>query len=86
MQTVAMLRYAEGRAQFVTCEKEGLMTERSTLIAILTALYLGSRIPDDIGKGAFYALLGLGWAVAFAWIAIAWFRGEKVFIWQNRGS
>lgn len=62
------------------------MTERSTLISTLVALYLGSRIPDDIGKEAFYALLGLGWVVVLAWFAIAWLRGEKVFFWQNPGS
>jgi len=62
------------------------MNERSTLVTILTALYLGSRIPADIGEGAFYRLLGLGWVVVAIWTAVAWRRGEKVFIWQHRRS
>jgi hypothetical protein len=62
------------------------MTERSTLVVVLTALYLGSRIPENIGESAFYALLGMGWAAVLAWAVIGWRRGEKVFIWQNRGT
>lgn len=62
------------------------MTERSTLVTALTALYLGSRIPNDIGESAFYALLGVGWAGVLAWTVIAWRRDEKIFIWQNRGA
>lgn len=62
------------------------MNERSTIVTVLTALYLGSRIPADIGEGAFYGLLGLGWAAVLIWTAVAWRRGEKVFIWQDRRS
>jgi hypothetical protein len=62
------------------------MHERSTLMIILVALYLGSRIPPDIGEGEFYACLCAGWAAAIIWTIIAWRRGEKVFIWQSRDS
>lgn len=59
------------------------MTERATLFVVLIALYLGSRIPDDIGKTAFYGLLGVGWVAFAIWTLVAWRRGEKVFIWQT---
>ena len=59
------------------------MSERSTLIAVLIALYLGSRIPTDIGEIAFYGLLGAGWVAVLIWTVIAWRRGEKVFFWQS---
>jgi hypothetical protein len=62
------------------------MTERSTLFVVLTALYLGSRIPYAIGENAFYALLGVGWAAFLMWTVVAWRRGEKVFTWQHRGG
>jgi hypothetical protein len=59
------------------------MSKRSSLMAILTALYLGSRIPADLRDGPFYALLGVGWAAVLIWTIIAWRRGELVFMWQN---
>ena len=59
------------------------MTGRNSLFVVLTVLYLGSRIPEDIGKNAFYALLGVGWVAFVIWTLVAWRRGEKVFIWQS---
>ncbi len=59
------------------------MTERSTLMLCLIALYLGSSIPEKAGEGVFYAILGLGWAVYLVWTVAAWRRGEKIFIWQE---
>jgi hypothetical protein len=52
----------------------------------LTALYLGSRISAGVGEGVFYGFLAAGWMAVLVWTFIAWRRGEKVFIWQSRGS
>jgi hypothetical protein len=60
------------------------MSERSTLLTVIMALFLGSRIPQDIGEGAFHALLWTGLAVVFAWSIVAWRKGEVVFIWQRK--
>ena len=62
------------------------MTGRSTLIAILMALYLGSRMPEGIGEGLFYALLGVGWAAVIVWTFVAWRRGDESSTRQHRSG
>lgn len=60
------------------------VNERSSLILVLIALFLGSRLPENIGEGPFRLILGVGWVAVIIWTIIAWRRGEQVFIWQNR--